>query len=246
MSELTRKRLRKAFKMFLHDPREFYRDVRNRLRPMRNDYRRRFKMNLRELVEYETQELVFKKCLWMGFHAWKNPLDAWIYQEIVHETKPDVIIEIGGMEGGSTLYFANLLDLLGHGQVVSIDIDRSRFRVKHGRIVPITGSSSSPDVIARVFELCHGKSAMVVQDGAHDKASVLSDLRNYCKLVPVNGYFIVEDGIVDLLWPVDWYKNGPLAAVEQFLSENSDFVTDAEKERYLLTNNPQGFLKRIR
>ena len=203
-------------------------------------------MNLREWVYYDGRELLFKKCRWMGFPAWKNPLDAWIYQEIVHDTKPDVIIEIGSMEGGSTLYFAHLLDLLGHGEVVSIDIDRSRFHVKHERILAITGSSSSPEVITKVFELCQGKSAMVVQDGAHDKASVLSDLRSYCKLVPVNGYFIVEDGVADLLWPVDWYGNGPLAAVEQFLTENPDFVADAEKERYLLTYNPRGFLKRIR
>src|SRR4030088_488056 len=201
MLGLSSARVGRALQMLFHDPRGFYRNVRIRLRPMRKDYRGRFRMNLREWVYYDGRELLFKKCRWMGFPAWKNPLDAWIYQEIVHDTKPDVIIEIGSMEGGSTLYFAHLLDLLGHGEVVSIDIDRSRFHVKHERILAVTGSSSSPEVITKVFELCQGKSAMVVQDGAHDKASVLSDLRSYCKLVPVNGYFIVEEGVAELLWP---------------------------------------------
>ena len=60
----------------------------------------------------------------MGVRAIKNPFDCWIYQEIITEIRPDVIVEIGSAAGGSTLYLAHLLDLLGHGSVVSIDINR--------------------------------------------------------------------------------------------------------------------------
>jgi cephalosporin hydroxylase len=185
----------------------------------------------------------------MGVRALKNPFDAWIYQEIIYDVKPDVIVEIGSAEGGSTLYFANLLDILGKGMVISIDIDRSKYGVKHDRIVVITGDSSSQEVIAKITKLCHGKCVLVVHDGDHHREQVLKDLRSYSKLVSVNSYFIVEDSIVDLFKPGDglgqWYE-GPLKAIEQFISETSNFVVDKERERYILTYNPKGFLKRIR
>lgn len=184
----------------------------------------------------------------MGVRALKNPLDAWVYQEIIHDVKPDVIVEIGSYEGGSTLFFANMLDLLGHGTVISIDIDRSKYRVNHERIVAITGDSSAPDTIARVIELCRGRAVLVVHDGNHNKEQVLRDLQAYSKLVSVGSYFIVEDGIVDLFDPGDGIgqqKEGPLLAVEEFLRGNSNFVADLERERYILTYNPRGFLRRV-
>jgi cephalosporin hydroxylase len=184
----------------------------------------------------------------MGLHAWKNPLDAWIYQEIVYEVRPDIIVEIGSYEGGSTLFLAGLLELLGKGTVISVDIDRSRFRAKHDRIFEITGSSSSPEVVEKVRGLCRDRTVLIIQDAAHDKESVLKDLRNYSKLVSLNSYFIVEDGVVDLYRPSDSigsFEDGPLAAIDEFLSQNPNFLADSERERYILTYNPRGFLKRI-
>jgi cephalosporin hydroxylase len=184
----------------------------------------------------------------MGLRALKNPLDAWIYQEIVYEVRPQIVIEIGSAEGGSTLYLAGLLELLGNGRVISIDEDRTKFRARHDRIIEITGSSSSPDVVEKVCRLCEDKRVLVIQDAAHDKESVLKDLRNYSKLVSPHSYFIVEDGVVDLFKPQDGigsFEDGPLAAIEQFLAENHEFVVDATRERYILTYNPRGFLKRI-
>ena len=92
------------------------------------DYSERFQMTLREWLIYHHKDIVYDKCTWMGVRALKNPFDAWIYQEIIYEVKPDVIVEIGSAEGGSTLFFANLLDLLGSGTVVSVDIDSERER----------------------------------------------------------------------------------------------------------------------
>ena len=218
-------------------------------RSMGEDYHEQFNMTLRQWLLYHQKNIVFDKCYWMGVRALKNPFDAWIYQEIIYDVKPDVIVEIGSAEGGSTLYFANLLDILGKGMVISIDIDRSKYNVKHDRIVVITGDSSSQEVITKTAELCRGKSVLVIHDGDHHKEQVLKDLRSYSKLVSVKSYFIVEDSIVDLFKPGDgigqWYE-GPLKAIEQFISETSNFVVDKERERYILTYNPKGFLKRIR
>lgn len=205
-------------------------------------------MKLRQWFIYHQKNIVFDKCYWMGVRTLKNPLDVWIYQEIIYDVRPDIIIEIGSMEGGSTLYFANLLDIIGKGIVISIDIHRTMYSVKHDRIVVITGDSSSQEVISKVCELSEGKSVLIVHDGDHHKEQVLRDLQNYSKFVSVNSYFIVEDGIIDLFKPGDsigYYWEGPLAAVEQFLSKNPHFVVDAERERYILTYNPRGFLKRI-
>jgi cephalosporin hydroxylase len=216
---------------------------------MRKEYRGKFRMRLAEwLIRHQT-DIVFKQCTWMGVKALKNPLDAWIYQEIVHEVQPDVIIEIGSHAGGSTLFFAHLCDLIGKGTVISLDIDRTHYSVEHPRIIPITGDSSSSEVTSQVFPLCEGKRVLVAHDGDHTKEQVLKDLAAYSPLVSVNSYFIVEDGIVDLFRPGDRlgkFEDGPLAAVDEFLSANTDFVVDSSRERYILTYNPHGFLKRIR
>jgi len=73
-------------------------------------------MRLNAWLHYHQDEIVFAQTTWMGVPAQKNPLDAWIYQEIIFAVKPDIILEIGSYAGGSTLYFAHLLDILGTGK----------------------------------------------------------------------------------------------------------------------------------
>ncbi len=213
----------------------------------RREYEKSFKMSLRTWLLRHQKEIVFDKVTWMGKPIWKNVMDAWIYQEIVFETKPDVVVEIGSKFGGSTRYFADLLQLIGAGFVVSIDLDRSEFDLVHDRVFVLTGNSSDLGLLKRVEELCQGKNAMVVQDGAHYKKQVLEDLENYSKFVGPGSYFIVEDGIVDLYHEGDglgFSGPGPLAAVEEFLEKHPEFESDLSRERYLLTYNPKGFLKR--
>lgn len=220
-----------------------------KLRLTKRKYNKRLKMNLRQWLIYHQKNIHYTKCKWMGVPALKNPFDTWIYQEIIHEVKPDVILEIGSAEGGSTLYFANLLDILGKGKVISIDIDRKKFKVKHKRITIITGNSSSPGIIKKVSKLCEGKAVLVIHDSNHSKTQVLKDLKNYSPLVSISSYFIVEDGIVDLFKPggdFGNYQEGPLEAIEEFLTNNTKFISDTKRERYILTYNPKGYLKRIR
>ena len=150
---------------------------------MRKDYRRRWNRGLRRwLMRYETQ-VVFDRVSWMGVPAWKNVLDAWVYQEIIHEVRPEVIIEIGNARGGSTLYLANLLDLLGGGEVIGVDVDHSKFEVRHQRISLVTGDSLSPETLAQVEEAVRGRQGLIIHDGDHARDHVLGDLRAYAKLV---------------------------------------------------------------
>jgi len=243
------KMILKGPKRLLKDKKKYFCQLRRLFRPMPRDYSKKFGMNLNQWLLHHQKKIVFDNCRWMGVKAWKNPFDSWIYQEIIYEVKPDVIVEIGSAHGGSTLYLAHLLDIMGKGQVVSIDIDRKNYNVKHPRIIEITGDSSAPETIEKVSRLCHKKRAMVFHDGDHSKEQVLKELKLYSRFVNKDSYFIVEDGIVDLFTPGDGlgsYADGPLAAVEEFLKENGDFIIDTERERYILTYNPKGFLKKVR
>jgi cephalosporin hydroxylase len=160
-----------------------------------------------------------------------------------------MLVEIGSYAGGSTLYFAHLFDVLGQGEVCSIDIDRSHFDVKHPRIATITGDCSSPDVIRQVQERCRGKRGLVIHDGDHRREAVRRDLELYAPFVAVGSYLIVEDGILDLFppgQPFGWLPEGPLPAIKDFLAAHQDFEADAACERYIATYNPNGFLKRVR
>lgn len=238
---------RRGLRKLLSDPRGFSRRAQRYLMPGTREHRRRYRMNLREWTEYHQRIAAEGTCSWMGVRAFKLPLDAWVYQELIHELRPDVIVEIGSAEGGSTLYFAHLLDLLGTGSVVSVDIDHNQFRAEHPRITTITGDSSSPTVVEQVASLCAGKHALVVHDGDHAKDAVLKDLRAYARFVPVGGYLVVEDGIIDTMRPgggIGSFREGPLAAVHEFVRENRAFAIDPDRERYLLTSNPHGWLRR--
>ncbi len=214
----------------------------------RKSYHEKYEMSLRDWLIYHQKDIVIKQVTWMGTPIFKNVLDAWIYQEIIYEIQPDVIIEIGSGYGGSTKYFANLLDIIDKGKVISIDIDRSLYHVEHKRITALTGSSSDPEIIATVAQACENKTVLLIQDGDHRRQQVSEDLENYSKLISLNSYFIVEDGIVDLFHHGDslgFQEDGPLAAVEEFLKHHPEFMIDSTRERYLITYNPKGFLKRI-
>jgi cephalosporin hydroxylase len=218
------------------------------VRPMRKDYRRRWNGSLRRwLIRYQN-DLVFQKVRWMGLPAWKNVLDAWVYQEIIYEVRPEIIVEIGNACGGSTMYLANMLDLLGSGEVIAVDIDHSNFRVRHPRITLVTGDSLAPETLARVEHIAGEHRGLVIHDGDHSREHVLADLRAYAKFVALGSYFIVEDTVMDLFRPGNnlGAVDGPLGAAEEFVREHNEFLIDHDREYFVLTHNPCGYLKRVR
>jgi cephalosporin hydroxylase len=193
---------------------------------------------------------VMHETSWMGVPALKNPLDAWIYQEIIAEVRPEAIVELGNRFGGGTLFLCHMLDLLSSpdGIVVAVDISHKDFAAEHPRIAAVEGDTASPDVIARVRELCEGRRTLVIHDADHRAGPVLTDLRNYSPLVSPGSYLIVEDGLGDVISARKGGRGaknpGPLAAVDQFLRETNEFEVDEARERWVLTYNPRGFLRR--
>ena len=239
--------LERNSRLFVQDPRLFLKKLNTWFKPMRADYRRRWNRGLRHWMIRYQEELVFTRVTWMGTIARKMVLDAWVYQQILFEVKPDFVIEIGNAEGGSTKFLANMLDLLGHGEVIAIDIDHSLFQVSHPRIHLITGDSLAPETLDRAAKIAVGGRGLVIHDGDHSRGHVLGDLRAYAPFVAPGSYFIVEDTIMDLFRAGDGLGtvDGPLEAVEQFVNEDSRFQIDAGREFFVLTYNPRGYLKRV-
>ena len=184
---------------------------------------------------------------WLGVPALKLPQDLWIYQEILHELKPDVIIETGTAAGGSALYLASLCDLLNQGRVITIDIEFRADRPKHPRITYLTGSSVSPSIVEQVKQAIKpGEIVMAILDSDHTEKHVLEELRVYAPLVTPGQYMIVEDSNVNG-HPVDSaHGPGPMEAIDVFLKENSQFGIDKAREKLLLTFNPRGYLRKTR
>jgi cephalosporin hydroxylase len=131
---------------------------------------------------------------WLGVPTEKCPLDLWVYQEILNEVRPDIVIETGTRWGGSALFMASMMDLLGHGHVVTIDIDVPGERPSHPRISYLLGSSTSPAVVTEIgARVGPSTTAMVVLDSDHAMEHVLAELRAYAPLVTRGSYLIVED-----------------------------------------------------
>ena len=183
---------------------------------------------------------------WLGAQALKNPLDLWVYQEIMVETRPELIVETGTYRGGSAFFLASICDLLGAGEVVSIDIEPLRDDYPaHPRVTYLGGrSSTDPEVVAEVRGRAREKRTLVVLDSDHAQAHVEAVLAAYADLVPVGCYLIVEDSNIgqirkDLL-------PGPLEAIGVFLAGTDAFEIDRSREKFLITFNPSGYLRRVR
>lgn len=183
---------------------------------------------------------------WLGAQALKNPLDLWVYQEIMFETHPELVVETGTYRGGSAFFLASVCDLLGEGEVVSIDVEPLRDDYpEHPRITYLGGRSSThPGVIDDVRARAEGRRVLVVLDSDHSQAHVEAELAAYTPLVQVGGYVIVEDSNIgqirkDLL-------PGPLEAIETFLARTDEFEIDRSREKFLITHNPSGYLRRVR
>ena len=196
-------------------------------------------------------------CQWLGSKVSKNPMDNWIYQEILYEVRPDLVIEIGNKVGGTTLFLAGICELMDHGRVLAMDTDHTIFTGHHPRVELLTGDCGEESIVAAVKEKCVGQKVLIIHDASHTKNAVLRDLRNYCGLVSPGSYFIVEDCLMGVPGIVNdsgdqrvgsfkfQTKDTPMQAVEDFLQENGDFEVDRSRERYILTTCVGGYLRRV-
>lgn len=185
---------------------------------------------------------VWSRTSWHGIPVYKNPLDLWIYQEILCNTRPDVIIEGGTAQGGSALYLAHMCDIIGKGSVISIDIVPIP-EINHNRIELMIGSTLDRSIIEAIKSRIIGKTVMVILDDDHSRSHVLKEMAIYGDLVTPGYYMIVEAGIIDQIRNDN--TKGPSTAIKEFLESDKRFVADTQCEKFLSSFNPNGYLKRV-
>lgn len=188
--------------------------------------------------------LVLRQTRWMNVPCFKLPSDLWIYQEIIHEVKPDLIIETGTFLGGSTLFMAHMLDIIGKGQIISIDIQKLP-RPSHPRIQYVTGSSSDAGFIQEILADDRSEKRMVILDSDHHKLHVLQEMNLLSNYVTLGSYLIVEDTNMSQYPSHSDFGAGPDEAITEFLETNAEFVQDHSREKFLMSFNKNGYLKRI-
>jgi cephalosporin hydroxylase len=198
---------------------------------------------------------VWRNTYWHSTPVLKCPFDLWIYQEIVASVQPALIVECGTWAGGSALFLANMLDIVGDGKIITIDLletnqvrehylrylpelaARLCIRPEHPRIKQIIGSSTDPQIVANVTEVVsEGGAVMVIADSDHSIEHAYAELDAYHALVTPGSYFVMEDTNIP--------ESGPRQAVDRFLAGHPEFAIDATREKFLLTFNPCGYLRR--
>ncbi|WP_409280832.1 cephalosporin hydroxylase family protein [Pseudomonas defluvii] len=197
---------------------------------------------------------------WMGRPIIQLPQDMMAMQELIWNIKPDLVIECGIAHGGSIIYYASLLELQGHGEVLGIDRDirpHNRQAIESHpmfkRISMIEGSSVDLGVVEQVRALAAGKKVILVLDSNHTHEHVLEELRLYAPLVSLGSYCVVMDTVVEDM-PADAFPDrpwgpgdNPKTAVWAYLEENGDFEIDRQmNDKLLISVAPDGYLRRVR
>lgn len=181
----------------------------------------------------------------LGIATQKCPLDLFIYQEILYELKPDIIIESGTAFGGGALFLASICDLINKGQVITIDIKNNHHELQHKRITYLIGSSTSKEIVNQIKKIIKNKNkVLVILDSDHSKQHVFQELIIYSKFVTKGSYIIVEDSNVNGHPVQPDHGPGPMEAIKEFMKQNKHFIIDKTREKFLLTFNPDGYLKR--
>jgi cephalosporin hydroxylase len=189
---------------------------------------------------------VWVRTFWMNVPCVQCPLDLWVYQEIITELRPDLVVETGTLLGGTSLFLAQTLDAVGKGTVISIDVEDLP-RPAHPRIEYIAGSSTDADLVRRVFASRPGRETrLVILDSAHTRDHVLDEMKLFAPFVTLGSYLIVTDSNINGHPIFPDFGPGPYEAVESFLSECDEFQIDLVRQKHKLTFNPNGYLKRVK
>jgi cephalosporin hydroxylase len=198
---------------------------------------------------------------WMGRPIIQYPQDMIAMQEILWEVQPDLVIETGIAHGGSLVFYASILELIGKGKVLGIDIDireHNRREIEahpmFKRITMIEGSSVSGDIAEQARKAAREKqSVLVVLDSNHTHEHVLKELELYSGLVTKGSYLVVFDTIIEDMLPTSfsdrlWEKgDNPKTAVWEFLKSHDEFVIDKSIDHKLLISvAPDGYLRRVK
>jgi cephalosporin hydroxylase len=186
---------------------------------------------------------------WLGVPVKKLPLDLWVMQELIVETRPTLIVETGAYSGGSALFFASILDQLRRGRVITIDRSLQglhRRAVAHRRVRAVAGDSVADGVVAQMRRAARGQRVMVFLDSNHRSEHVERELDAYGPLVSKGCYLVVEDTSVNGHPLLPDFGPGPMEALRRWLRRNPDFEVDRTREKFLATLNPGGYVRRAR
>ncbi|MCL5958742.1 MAG: cephalosporin hydroxylase family protein [Chloroflexi bacterium] len=194
---------------------------------------------------------------WLGVPIIQLPEDILVMQELIYKVRPDVIVETGTAHGGTAVFYASMLDLLGKGRVVSIDVEIRKYNrlaiqahPMSKRITLIEGSSTDESVVDRVRRLIRPRDIVLVMlDSNHTYSHVREELERYFSLVTPGSYMVVFDGVMEILVDApngkpEWAADNPLAAMRDFLAEHEEFEADPYYNRLGVTYCPRGFLRR--
>ena len=197
--------------------------------------------------DYKTIDKGHHNVTYRGVKAQRSPFDYVIYQMIISEVAPDLIIEIGTNFGGGALYMADLLNNLGKGVVHSIDItDTCPDIVKNHQRVKLFHDGFENYDLANTAGF---NKILIIEDASHMYEDTLAAIKKMCHLVSVNSYLIVEDGIVDKLGASKMFNGGPCKAIREFLPDHPEFIVDRKWCDFFgknATNNVNGYLKKLR
>lgn len=201
---------------------------------------------IEEFHKFYFYSRVIGETKWMGIRVLKIPFDLWVYQEIIYEKKPDIIIETGTGAGGSTLFLANICEIIGKGKIISVDVTRQNVP-HHKRITYLLGSSISPEIITKIkLSIKKGDKVMAIMDSDHSKDYVVKELRIYSNLVTKGQYMIMEDTNVNGHPVFSDHGPGPMEGVVEFLKKEKRFKADISREKFYISQNPNGYLLKIR
>lgn len=190
--------------------------------------------------------LTWRNTFYLGHPILKCPLDLWLYQEIIHRIRPGLIVETGTAFGGSALYLANLCDTIGHGRVMTVDLNPKPDLPAHPRLEYVVGSSTAPEIFARVKAAAAQAGPVIVfLDSDHAMGHVEREMELYHALVTPGSYLVVEDTNLNGHPVMPNHGPGPWEAVERFTQRHQEFAHDTAMDKFLLSFNPRGYLKRL-
>jgi len=178
---------------------------------------------------------------WRGTRVVKFPQDLILYAQVIFKRVPDFIVETGTHFGGSALFFADMLSLVGGKKVFSIDVSDAFNPPKHPLVEHVLGSSTDLAIVERIRSEVAGARVMVVLDSDHSTKHVLEELHAYQDMVTKGQYLVVED-----CWTRHQKPYLPWYAVEKFLKENSRYRRANIEKQFLYAVTKDGWLRRLR
>ena len=191
------------------------------------------------------RSLAWKETTWLGHEVGAAPSDLVIYQELLTRVRPDWVVVTHDDSGGRALFLASICELLGHGRVLSVGKVGDGEEPDHARIECVEGDPTAPEVQEEVRRRVDGGGCLVLLGGPSPVDCVLVEFEAYAPLVPVGSYVIVEGSIVNgaPVWP--GFGPGPVEALKRLRASHPEFMADLEVQKYSVTFNPEGYLKRL-